>query len=72
VVVQDDVGKMLARRRLAERRDWLARFGELVASCRSEDGEPDLARIVVVIETRPGAVGEGAGRRRVPDVCGQP
>ena len=51
VVVQDGAGKTLARRRLAEGVDGIARFHELVASCWGEDGEPDPARVVVVIET---------------------
>lgn len=51
VVVQDDAGKTLARRRLPEGVDGLARFHELVASCRGEDAEPDAAQVVVVIET---------------------
>jgi hypothetical protein len=33
VVVQDDAGKTLARRRLPEGVDGIARFHELVASC---------------------------------------
>jgi hypothetical protein len=51
VVVQDEAGKTLARRRLPEGVDGLARFHELVASCRGEDAEPDAAQVVVVIET---------------------
>jgi transposase len=51
VVVQDEAGKTLARRRLAEGVDGIARFHELVASCWGEDGEPDPVRVVVVIET---------------------
>ena len=51
VVVQDDAAKTLARRRLPEGVDGLARFHELIASCRGEDIEPDPARVVVVIET---------------------
>ena len=51
VVVQDDAGKTLARRRLPEGADGIARFHELVASCLGEDAEPDPARVVVVIET---------------------
>jgi hypothetical protein len=51
VVVQDEAGKTLARRRLPEGVDGLARFHELVASCRGEDIEPDPARVVIVIET---------------------
>jgi hypothetical protein len=55
VVVQDDAGKTLARRRLPEGADGLARFHELAASCWGEDSEPDPARVVVVIETGRGA-----------------
>src|SRR5258706_3463498 len=51
VVVQDDAGKTLARRRLPEGVDGLARFHELAGSCWGEDSEPDPARVVVVIET---------------------
>jgi Transposase/Transposase IS116/IS110/IS902 family len=51
VVVHDDAGKTLARRRLAEGADGIARFHELVASCWGEEGEPDPAQVVVVIET---------------------
>jgi hypothetical protein len=51
VVVHDDAGKTLARRRLPEGVDGMTRFHELVASCWGEDGEPDPAQIVVVIET---------------------
>jgi hypothetical protein len=51
VVVQDDAGKTLARRRLAEGVDGLARFHELVASCLGEDREPDPVQVAVVIET---------------------
>jgi hypothetical protein len=51
VVVQDEAGKTLARRRLPEGVDGIARFHELVASCLGEDSEPDPARVVVVIET---------------------
>ena len=51
VVVQDDAGKTLARRQLPEGVDGLARFHELVARCWGEDGEPDVAQVVVVIET---------------------
>jgi len=51
VVVQDEAGATLARRRLAEGADGIARFHELVASCWGEDAEPDPARVVVVIET---------------------
>jgi len=55
VVVHGDMGKTLARRRLPEGVDGLARFHELVASCWGEDSEPDPARVVVVIETDRGA-----------------
>lgn len=51
VVVQDEAGKTLARRRLPEGADGVARFHELVASCWGEDGEPDAAQVIVVIET---------------------
>jgi hypothetical protein len=51
VVAQDDAGKTLARRRLSEGADGIARFHELVASCLGEDGEPDPAQVVIVIET---------------------
>jgi len=51
VVVHDGAGKTLARRRLPEGVDGLARFHELVASCWGEDSEPDPAQVVVVIET---------------------
>ena len=51
VVVHDDAGKTLARRRLPEGVDGIARFHELVARCWGEDSEPDPAQVVVVIET---------------------
>ena len=51
VVVQDDAGKTLARRRLPEGVDGIARFHELVAASCGEDAEPDPAQVVVVIET---------------------
>ena len=51
VVVQDENGKTLARRRLPEGVDGIARFHELVASGCGEDAEPDPAQVVVVIET---------------------
>jgi hypothetical protein len=51
VVVQDDAGKTLARRRLPEGVDGIARFHELVAVGCGEDAEPDPAQVVVVIET---------------------
>jgi hypothetical protein len=54
VVAQDDAGKTLARRRLAEGADGIARFHELVASCWEEDTEPDPAQVVIVIETSRG------------------
>ena len=41
MVVQDDGGKTLARRRLPEGVDGIARFHELVASCWGEDSEPE-------------------------------
>ena len=55
MVVHDDAGKALARRRLPEGVDGLARFHELVASCWGEDSEPDPGQVVVVIETDRGA-----------------
>lgn len=51
VVMQDEAGKTLARRRLPEGVDGVARFHELVASGWGEDAEPDPAQVVVVIET---------------------
>ena len=51
VVVQDEAGKTLARRRLPEGADGIARFHELVASRSGGDGEPDAAQVIVVIET---------------------
>jgi hypothetical protein len=51
VVVQDDAGKTLARRRLPEGVDGLARFHELAGSCWGEASEPDPAHVVVMIET---------------------
>ena len=51
VVVQDDAGKTLARRRLPEGVDGIARFHELVAVGCGEDAEADPAQVVVVIET---------------------
>ena len=51
VVVQDETGKELARRRLPEGADGIARFHELVASRWDGDSEPDLAQVIVVIET---------------------
>jgi hypothetical protein len=42
---------VVARRRLPEGADGIARFHELVASRWGEDGEPDPAQVVVVIET---------------------
>ena len=54
VVVQDQVGKTLARRRLPEGVGGIARFHELTGSCCGEDSEPDPAQIVIVIETERG------------------
>jgi hypothetical protein len=54
VAVQDEAGKTLARRRLAEGADGIARFHELVASRFGGDGEPDPAEVIVVIETERG------------------
>src|SRR5262249_8236711 len=71
VVVRDDAGKTLARRRLPEGAVGLARVHELVRSCWGEDSEPDPARVVVVIETDRGAWVK-AGRGRVPGVPGEP
>jgi hypothetical protein len=51
VVLQDESGRTLARRRLPEGVDGIARFHELVASCWGEHSEPDAAQVVVVIET---------------------
>ena len=51
VVAQDDAGKTVARRRLPEGADGIARFHELVASWAGEEGEPDPAQVIVVIET---------------------
>jgi hypothetical protein len=51
VAVQDGTGKTLARRRLPEGADGIARFHELVASRWGGDGEPDPAQVIVVIET---------------------
>jgi len=51
VVVQDEAGQTLARRRLPEGADGIARFHELVASHWGGDGEPDAAQVVAVIET---------------------
>ncbi len=51
VVVQDDAGKTLARRRLPEGAAGIARFHELVAVGCGEDAEADPAQVVVVIET---------------------
>ena len=51
VVVQDENGKTLARRRLPEGMDGIARFHELAAAGCGEDAEPDPAQVVVVIET---------------------
>ena len=46
VAVQDESGKTLARRRLPEGADGIARFHELVASRSGGDGEPDPAQVV--------------------------
>jgi Transposase/Transposase IS116/IS110/IS902 family len=51
VVVQDEAGKTLARRRLPEGADGIARLHELVASRSGGDSEPDPAQVIVVIET---------------------
>jgi len=51
VVVQDETGRTLARRRLPEGVDGITRFHELVATSCGEEAEPDLAQVVVVIET---------------------
>lgn len=51
VVVQDEAGGELARRRLPEGADGIARFHELVARYWGGDGEPDPAQVIVVIET---------------------
>jgi hypothetical protein len=51
VVVQDDAGTTLARRRLPEGVDGIARLHGLVAVLTGGDGEPDPAQVVVVIET---------------------
>jgi hypothetical protein len=50
VVVQDEAGKELSRRRLPEGADGIARFHELAAPARG-DGEPDPEQVIVVIET---------------------
>src|SRR5262249_11263167 len=55
VVVQDEAGTTLARRRLPEGAGGLARFHELIASCWGEGSEPDPAPVLVVIETDWGA-----------------
>ena len=54
MVVQDEAGKALARRRLPEGADGIARLHELVASHLGGDGEPDPAKVIVVIETERG------------------
>jgi Transposase/Transposase IS116/IS110/IS902 family len=54
VVVQDQAGTTLARRRLPEGADGIARLHELIASCHGEDSEPDPAQVVIVIETERG------------------
>src|ERR1700678_889190 len=51
VAVQDESGKTLARRRLPEGADGIARFHELVASRSGGGGEADPAQVIVVIET---------------------
>ncbi|MGH7732754.1 MAG: IS110 family transposase [Gemmatimonadales bacterium] len=51
VVVQDEAGVTLARRRLEEGADGIARFHELAAAHWGGDGEPDPAQVMVVIET---------------------
>jgi hypothetical protein len=51
VVVQDEAGATLARRRLPEGADGIGRFHELAASHWGGDGEPDPAQVIVVIET---------------------
>ena len=69
VVAQDDAGKTLARRRLPEGADGIARFRELAASCLGEDAEPDPARVIVVIETDRGPWVKAlaaAGYRAIP------
>src|SRR5258708_38009540 len=66
VVVQDEAGKTLARRRLAEGVDGIARFHELVASCWGDNGEPDPVRVGGGRETDRGPAWKGlaAARRR--------
>ena len=54
VAMQDEAGKTLARRRLPEGADGIARFHELVAARFGGDGEPDPAQVIVVIETERG------------------
>jgi hypothetical protein len=51
VVVLDEGGAVLARRRLPEGVDGIARFHELVAARFGGNGEPDAAQVVVVIGT---------------------
>jgi hypothetical protein len=51
VVVQGDAGETLARRRLPEGADGIARLHELVASRWGGDSEPDPGQVIVVIET---------------------
>src|SRR5258708_36612329 len=59
VVVQDEAGKTLARRRLAEGVDGIARFHGLVASGWGEDGGPDPGRGVVGVGMGRGPGGKG-------------
>src|SRR5262249_58940930 len=69
VVVQDEAGTTLARRRLPEGAGGLARFHELIASCWGEDSEPDPAQVVVGVETDRGGGVKGlaaAGDRACP------
>jgi hypothetical protein len=69
VVEQDEAGKTLARRRLPEGVDGLARFHEVVASCWGEDSEPDEAQVMVVTGTDRGPWGNAlaaAGYRVYP------
>ena len=72
VVAQDDAGKTLARRRLPEGTDGIARFHEMVASCLGEDAEPDPARVVVVTETGRGPWVKALAAAGVPGVPGEP
>jgi hypothetical protein len=54
VVVQDGAGKTLARRRLPDGADGIARLHELIASSCGEESDPDPAQVVIVIETERG------------------